>query len=317
MTRVLVTGATGCVGQALCTKLALQGYRVRAAVRGGSPAPPGADECAPVDDIGEQTDWSVALRGVDAVVHLAARSHIIRDSSKNAELYFRTNARGTERLAEAAAHSGVERLVFLSSVKVNGEETLSGAFSARDKPKPADAYGMSKWAAEQAIAEVMKRAGLNAVVVRSPLVYGPGVKANFLRMLRWVDRGWPLPLGAIDNRRSIVCIWNLCDLLAHAIKMPAALGGTWMVSDGEDVSTPELLRRIAHAMNRRARLIRLPIAALSWMSHLTSRGEEIQRLYGSLVVDIAETRQILGWNPSVSMNDAILQTVAWYRSERS
>ncbi len=311
--RVLVTGATGFVGQALCARLAQLGYAVRALLRRDRPLPEGASDCAVIGDIGEATDWGPALRDVQAVVHLAARAHVLHDACRNDELYFRTNSRGTERLAESAARCGVERFVFLSTIKVNGEESPIRGFTAKDPPNPLDVYGRSKWEAEKAIARIAEDFGLPAVIVRSPLVYGPGVRANFLRMLRWVDRERPLPLAAIDNRRSLVSVWNLCDLLVHAIEEPAATGGTWLVSDGEDLSTPELIRRIAHAMNRRPRLLPVPAAILQGASTLIGRREEMRRLCGSLAVDICETREALGWNPPVSLDEALALTVAWYR----
>jgi nucleoside-diphosphate-sugar epimerase len=315
MTRVLVTGATGFVGQTLCDALARSGYVVRAALRNDCWIPACIAEKSVVGDIGSTTDWRVALRGVDIVVHIAARVHVLHDSSVNSRLYLETNARGTERLARAAAQAGIRRFEYLSSVKVNGEETTDRAYTTHDEPRPLDDYGTSKWLAEKHIIETATRTGMETVIVRSPLVYGPGVRANFLRLLRWVDNEWPLPLGAIKNRRSLVSIWNLCDLLVHLLKHPLAQGRTWMVSDGEDLSTPGLIQRIASAMSRRARLLPVPVDLLMLFAGLLRQKAEIARLCGSLTVNIDETCRDLGWSPPIKVNEALARTVIWYLSD--
>jgi nucleoside-diphosphate-sugar epimerase len=315
MTRVLVTGATGFVGQTLCETLARSDNVVRAALRNDRSIPPGVSEKAVVGDIAATTDWRAALRGVDVVIHIAARAHILHDSSANSDLYMETNVRGTERLAHASALAGIRRFVFLSSVKVNGEETTDHAYTADDEPHPQDDYGKSKRLAEEHVREVAARTGMKAVIVRSPLVYGPGVRANFLRLLHWVDNEWPLPLAAIENTRSLVSIWNLCDLLVRLIEHPLAPGRTWLVSDGEDLSTPELIQRIANAMRRRARLVPVPLAVLRLIGGLTGRGAEIARLCGSLAVNIDETCRELGWSPPMKVDEALARTVTWYLSD--
>jgi nucleoside-diphosphate-sugar epimerase len=315
MRRVLVTGANGFVGQTLCRTLAAAGFAVRAAVRGGGVATPSGAESAAVGDIGSNTDWSGALKGVESVVHLAARAHVLGDSPANADAYFETNERGTGCLAGAAARAGVRRLVFLSTVKVNGEESSGAPYSASDTPNPEDAYGLSKWMAEKRLREVAADTGMEVVVVRSPLVYGPGVRANFLRLMRLVDRQVPLPLGAIHNRRSLVSVWSLCDLLGNVLANPVASGRTWMVSDGEDLSTADLIRRIAIVMQRRVRLLPVPVGLLMLGGRLLGRRAEVMRLCGSLAVDIRPTREYLGWSPPVSVNEGIARTVAWYLSQ--
>jgi nucleoside-diphosphate-sugar epimerase len=317
MMRVLVTGATGFVGHTLCDVLARSGYVVRAALRGDRSTPDGVSEISVVGEIGSTTDWQTALRGVDVVIHLAARAHLIHDSSVNSDLYLETNARGTERLANASAQAGIRRFVYLSSVKVNGEETTDRAFSSHDEPRPRDAYGTSKWFAENYVKEIAAKTAMEAVIVRSPLVYGSGVRANFLRLLRWADNEWPLPLGLIRNRRSLVSIWNLCDLLVRLLKHPIAAGRTWMVSDGEDLSTADLIERIAIAMNRRVRLLPVPEHMLHFIGALIGRKAEIVRLCGSLAVNIEETRHELGWSPPVSVDQALARTVSWYLSNGS
>lgn len=309
---VLVTGASGFVGRTLCRVLMDSGFRVRAAVRRSGGVPDGIEQVA-IGDIGSATDWTEALRGVDAVVHAAARAHIMNAQPSDFDLYYETNARGTARLAEAAASAGVRRFVYVSSIKVNGEERPVGAYRPTDTPNPQDPYGKSKWEGEQAL--LAAAGSMQAAIVRPPLVYGPGVRANFLRLMRWVDKEYPLPLASIQNRRSLVSVWNLCDLLVHLIQCPLADNQAWLVSDGEDLSTPELIRKIAAAMGRQPRLLPVPVALLQLAGTLAGKGAEISRLRGSLAVDIAATRERLGWSPRVSMHDALVRTVQWYLGE--
>ncbi len=315
MVRVLVTGASGFVGQTLCGVLAQSGCVVRAALRSPRPMPPAVAESVVVGDHDGKTRWDEALDQVDYVIHTAARVHILRDSPRNAELYIDTNARGTECLAAASAAAGVRRLVLLSSVKVNGESTRVGAFRSGDRPGPEDAYAQSKWLAESGLKEVSSRTGMEAVIVRPPLVYGPGVRANFLRLIRWVEAGWPLPLGAVHNRRSLVSVWNLCDLLVRVLEHPGAAGETFMVSDGEDLSTPDLIRRIGAAMGKRVVLPPVPVSMLLMGGRLLGRGAEVERLCGSLAVDISSTRERLDWTPPVTVDEAIARTVRWYLAD--
>jgi nucleoside-diphosphate-sugar epimerase len=309
--RVLVTGATGFVGRTLCQVLTEAGYVVRAAVR--KPGSGAFREQVVVGDIGSTTDWTEALRDVDAVVHAAARAHIMNAKPSDFDLYYETNARGTARLAQAAASAGVQRFVYVSSIKVNGEERPVGAYRATDTPNPRDPYGKSKWEGEQAL--LAARGAMQVAIVRPPLVYGPGVRANFLRLMRWVDREYPLPLGLVDNRRSLVSVWNLCDLLRHLLDCPLVNDQAWLVSDGEDPSTPALIRKIAKAMGRRPRLLPVPVAMLRLAGMLTGKSAEVSRLRGSLAVDITPTRQDLGWSPPLTMDEALLRTVHWYLSE--
>ncbi len=311
-TRVLVTGAAGFIGRVLCTMLAEAGYVIRAALRTDAASPPGVHEKVVVGEIGAGTDWARALCGVELVVHLAARVHMMNDRADTAATYFETNARGTARLAADSARSGIRRLVYLSSIKVNGEGADGHAYSAVDVPRPLDAYGCSKWQAEQFLAEIAARTGLQTVVVRSPLVYGAGVRANFLRLLRWVDRGRWLPLGGIRNQRSLVSVWNLCDLLIRLLDQPECCGRTWMISDGEDISTPELVRRIARAMGRRPRLLPVPRPLLLAAGGLLGKAGEIRRLCRSLTVDVVPTREQLGWSPLLSLDESLVRTVGWY-----
>jgi nucleoside-diphosphate-sugar epimerase len=315
--RVLVTGATGFVGRSLCEALARAGHDVRIALRRDHPVTGRIFEKALVGEIDDHTDWTRALVGVDAVVHLAGRAHVVRDVRANADLYFKTNERGTDCLARAAAHSGVRRFVYLSSVKVNGEGMPGHRYTASDEPHPQDVYGMSKWLAEKRLLEVAAVSKMDAVIVRSPLVYGPGVRANFLRLLQSVDRERPLPLGAIRNTRSLVSIWNLCDLLVVVLKHRAASGRTWMVSDGEDLSTPDLIRRIAAAMDRRVHLLHVPAALLRVCGTWAGKKADIERLCGSLAVDITQTCCELQWTPPMSVDRALARTVDWYLAHSS
>lgn len=310
--RVLVTGATGFVGNVLCETLAAAGFIVRGAVRTSRTMPASVSECVTVGEIGAATSWEAALQGVDHVIHLAARVHVMKDDPANLDLYTETNLRGTRCLAAAAARADVQRFIYVSSVKVNGEETSGHPYSAADEPLPQDPYGVSKLHAERCVQEMAAQSAMRYTIVRPPLVYGPGVRANFLRLMRWIDEERPLPLGAIANRRSMVSVWNLSDLLLNLLANPAAVGRTLMVSDGLDFSTPELIRRIAHAMGRRERLLSVPVSMLKLLGAVSGKRAEIARLCGSLCVDLAETRAAVGWLPPVSVEVALERTVRWY-----
>lgn len=312
MSRVLVTGATGFVGHTLCAILARSGYVVRAALRSHRSVPAGISEKVVIGDITRSTDWRAALRGVDEVFHVAARAHVLNDSKVSSDLYLETNAYGTDCFARASAQAGIRRFVYLSTVKVNGEDAAGGSYSAGDAPQPRDCYGVSKWLAEKNLMEIASRTGMEGVIVRSPIVYGPRVGANFLRLLHLVDREIPLPLGAVENRRSLVNIWNLCDLLVRVLEHPLAPGRTWMVSDGEDLSTLDLIRRLAAAMQRRVRIFPVPVGLLRLCGALTGRRAEISRLCNSLTVNITQTSTALGWSPPVPVNEGLARTVDWY-----
>jgi UDP-glucose 4-epimerase len=258
-----------------------------------------------------ETNWSPALGGVDVVVHCAARVHMMHDPAADPPVAFRAvNVQGTVRLAQQAAAAGVRRFVFVSSVKVHGDATAPGRpFRADDAAAPQDAYGQSKWEAEQALQVFVQSVAMELVIVRPPLVYGPGVRANFAALMRWVQRGWPLPFAALDNRRSLVALDNLVDLLCLCLHHPGAAGQVFMVSDGEDVSTAELVRRLAEVLGRPARLFPIPVVWLERAAALVGKRPAVQRLCGSLQVDIEKTRSVLGWQPPLSLEQGLQQLV--------
>ena len=314
---IAVTGAAGFIGCALVKALSARGLPVRGLVRSRNSLSCSSDtnvENFIVGDIHADTDWSPGLSDADCVIHCAARAHIMRETASNAlEAYRAVNVAGTHHLAEQAAALGVKRLVCLSSVKVNGENTEAGArFAHNDKPMPEDAYGISKWEAEQALWEVSARTGLEIVIVRPPLVYGPGVKGNFRRLLRLAASGAPLPLGAVRNQRSLAGLDNLVDLLIRCADHPAAAGQTFLVSDGHDLSTPALIRRLTRALGQAPRLLPVPPSVLRLAGRITGRAAEVERLIGSLQVDITHTREVLGWAPPVSVDEGLRATAEWY-----
>lgn len=307
---VLVTGASGFVGRGLCIDLARRDYTVRAVVRELSRAKGVPGEVVQIADIGGEAGWSSALAGIDAVVHLAARVHVMRDHAAQPLAEFRAvNVVATVRLARAAVAQGVKRFVYISSIKVNGEGTQPGRpYIPDDVPAPIDPYGISKHEAEQALRHVAHETGLEVVIIRPVLVYGPGVKANFLSMMRWLHWGIPLPLGAINNQRSLVALDNLVDLIVTCLHHPKAPNQTFLVSDGEDLSTAELLRRSAAALGRPARLIPVAVVVLRTAARLLGKADLAERLCGSLQVDISKTRDLLGWVPPVRVDYALKQT---------
>ena len=310
--KVLVTGASGFVGNATCSRLVVQGMDVIGSVRHPPTRPlPGVDYRI-VGDLSANTDWCDALTGVDAIIHCAARVHVMRESAADSLVAFRaTNVAGTEQLARQAAAAGVRRFVFLSSVKVNGEGG-SLAYRETDPPAPQDAYGISKYEAECGLREIAAETGMEVVMVRSPLIYGPGVKANFQALMRALVRGIPLPLGAIHNRRSMVALDNVVDLIVTCIEHLAAANETFLVSDGEDLSTTELIRRLARAMDRPARLIPIPTMVLMACATLLGKREEARRLCGNLQVNSTKARKVLGWTPPVSVDEGLRRTAKHY-----
>ena len=307
---VLVTGANGFIGVALCERLDRMALSVRVTYRRNQQRQIRSDAFE-VGEINSLTDWRLALRGVQQVVHLAGRVHIMQDSSSDRlDNFRRVNVEGAAKLARQAADQGVRRLVFLSSVKVNGESTFTGQpFTVSDTPAPVDPYGISKYEAEQVLRCIAAKTGMEIVIIRAPLVYGPNVKANFGSMMRWLARGVPLPFaGVTENRRSLVALDNLVDLIEICLKHPAAANQTFLVSDDEDLSTASLLRRIGDAQGTPARLFYAPTTSLKLGAAILGKHGLYQRLCGSLQVDISKTRQILDWIPSVSVDEGLRRT---------
>jgi len=316
MTTFLVTGASGFVGQALCAELLRREHAVRGTVRGQGSSIPTMVRATVVGDIGADTNWSAALDGVEVVIHLASRVHVMHESAADPLAEFRSvNTAGTEHLARCAAASGVKRMVYVSSIKVNGEQTYDGnKFTEADMPAPQDPYGVSKWEAERALHRVASETGLEVVIVRPPLVYGPGVKGNFAQMLNVVARGIPLPFASLQNQRSLIYLGNLVDALTTCATHPVVSGQTYLVCDGEDVSTPDLLRQLAVAMEAPSRLLPCPAALLQLAGKLAGKSQQVERLLGSLQVDGDKIRRDLNWVPPYSLQQGLQATAEWYRT---
>ena len=304
-----MTGAAGFVGKALVRRLLAddESRRVVVAVRRGGQRWP--EQVLPIvtGDLHPSTDWSIPLKGVAVVVHSAARVHVMHDTEDDPLTAFRAvNVDGTLNLARQAATAGLKRFVFISSVKVNGESTPPGrSFNEADAPNPQDAYGQSKYEAEQGLRQLSTDTGMEVVIIRPPLVYGLGVKANFADLMRAVQRGWPLPLGAVHNQRSLVALDNLVDFIVTCITHPQAADQTFLVSDGQDLSTTELVRGMAQAAGVPARLLPVPVWALQVGASLLGKSDTVHRLSGSLQVDISKARNLLGWVPRISVEEGL------------
>jgi len=315
--RVLVTGANGFIGRALVARLIEGGNtRVRALVRRPQPPVEGLESVV-LPELSHAQDWLAALHGIDVVVHLAARVHVMREQEADPLAAFRqANVGGTLALARAAVGHGVRRFVFISSIKVNGERTPAGRpFTAQDLPDPQDAYARSKLEAEEGLAQLSGGGhAMQLTVIRPPLVYGPGVGANFRALMRWLQRGIPLPLGAIHNRRSLLARANLIDLIRICLDHPAAANRTLLASDGEDLSTTELLRRLGAALGSPARLVPVPAAVVQGLAALAGRRAVAQRLCESLQVDGAATRALLDWQPPLRVDEGLAETAAAFRA---
>ena len=307
---LLVTGANGFVGHALCAEASARGVEVLGAIRHQGQLPGGVKSIA-VGDIDDNTGWQNVLVGCDVIIHLAARVHVMQECSGDPLAEFRrVNVGGTERLARSAAAAGVKRLVYVSSVKVNGEETALGrVYTEQDAPAPQDHYGISKWEAEQALHRVAKETGLEVVIVRPPLVYGAGVKGNFPQMVTVLKRGVPLPFASVCNNRSLIYVGNLVDAIVLCATHPAAAGQTYLVSDGEDMSTSDLLGKIRILLGQSPRLFAFPIALLKLAGRLTGKSKQIERLIGSLQIDSSKIRLELGWVPPYTLNQGMQNTV--------
>ena len=310
---ILVTGANGFVGKSLCVELLRQGQIVRAVTRSANLQVENI-EAVSIFAMDGKTDWSYALPGINVVIHLAARVHVMKDTAIDALAEFRkVNVEGTLKLARQAVEAGVQRFIFISSIKVNGEGTLLGQlYTAEDRPAPVDPYGISKYEAEYALRQLASETGMEVVIIRPPLIYGPGVKANFQSMMCWLDKGIPLPLGAIHNQRSLVALDNLIDLIVTCIDHPAAANQIFIAGDGEDISTTELLQRMAAALGKKAWLAPVPEMILIFAARLLGKQAMAQRLCGSLQVDISKAYNLLGWKPPVKVDEALRKTAQYY-----
>lgn len=316
--KILVTGASGFIASHLIPLLLDQGWYVRGSVRYEhrlKVLPPGVEGVV-VGELSPQMDWSLAARGIDVVVHLAARVHFMHDHE--VDEYERANVDGTRKLAETAAAFGIKRFLFVSSVKAMGEVSPRNTpWTERDDCRPLDSYGKSKLAAESALREVAARTNLEVVILRPPVVYGPEVTANIYRLLQIVDRRWPLPLGSVKNRRSFIYVGNFADAIVKAIEHPKASGETFLVSDGKDISTPELIKAIARASGKPARIFPMPTMLLEIAGRILGKSDEVDRLLRSLVVDSSKIRRLLGWQPPLTMEDGLVKTVQWYRERKN
>jgi nucleoside-diphosphate-sugar epimerase len=319
MSRILITGATGFIGRAVTAALRRDGHTLSGTTRQPDLGQgPDGIPLYRIPGLGPDTDFSQVVAGAEVVVHLAARVHVMKESASKADsdhlvAHRAANTEGTRRLAIAAAEAGVRRFILMSTVKVMGEETASAPYTENDTPAPEDAYAISKLEAELALADIAAETGMELVALRPPLVYGPNVKGNFLSLLKLCNRGLPLPLASINNARSFVSVGNLASAVAVAAVHPGAAGETFLVSDGEDLSTPELFRRSAAALGRRARLVGFPVPLLEMTGSILGRGDAVRRLTRSLAVDSGKIHRLLGWTPVETLDQGLAKTAEWFR----
>jgi nucleoside-diphosphate-sugar epimerase len=320
VTNILVTGANGFIGRSLCPELLNRGYAVRSAVRSLQSLSRDLDntEKVAVGDISSDTGWQDALSGIDVVIHLAGRAHVMHETAGEPETEFlKVNVSGAKRLALQAASAGVKRFVFISTIKVNGEKTNDCPFTEKDKPHPFDFYAASKWEAEQVLRKIEQETAMEVVILRPPMVYGPNAPGNFARLIKLITMGFPLPLGSIRNLRSFIYIGNLIDGIISCIGHPNAAGQTFLVSDGQDLSTPELIVRLASALNKHVRLLPLPLSLLRLAGVVSGRLGEIRRLTDSLRIDITKIRSELNWNPPFTVSEGLKSTAEWFISHEA
>ena len=312
MSRILITGATGFVGQEVCRQLRDLGHTLTGTTRdNGLYAGPENIPLYCMPGFSAEMDWSQAVAGADVVIHLAARVHQMDDQASDPlSEHRRVNVEGTRSLATAAAAAGVKRFVFLSSIKANGEKTDGAAYSEDDTPAPVDAYGLSKWEAEQALTAIVNNKDMDLVVLRSPLVYGPNVGGNFASLAKAVIKKWPFPLGAVINRRSLVYVGNLASAITTCLDHPNASGETFFVSDGKDLSTGDLVRCMAEAAGVTARIIHCPLWLLYLAGTVTGRRQAIERMTQSLEVESAKIRRVLSWSPPYTMPEGLRETMS-------
>src|ERR1700730_7919956 len=320
--KILITGASGFVGRALCRQLEVKGHSLKRVLRKPSPhsqSPTYSSEEFIIPDLNAVVHWRAAMEDVDVVFHLAARVHVMKENHPNAaSLYQETNCEGTRKLGQAAADAGVRRFIFVSTVKVHGEKNLRNQkgepipFSETQPPNPADPYAQSKWDAEKGLHEISRRSGMEIVILRPPLIYGPGVGGNFLKLLGLLDKKVPLPLKSVHSRRSILYVGNLVDALVTTIYNQRASERTFLISDGYAPTIPELLEKLARSLNKKPRLFRVPVPFLRWVGSLTGRSASIDRLTSPLIVDTHAITSALGWAPPFTLKAALKETVDWY-----
>ena len=312
MKTVLITGASGFVGAAVRTALRERGWQLRLVTRSAACPRPEAHETIIAADLCTPASWGDMLQGVDCVIHLAARTHQTHDTAADPLAEYRINVQATHTLAQAAVAAGVQRFVFASSIKVNGEATTGKPYSEADAPCPEDHYGITKREAEHALRVVAASSSMQTVILRPPLMYGPGVKGNFLTLVRAVARGVPLPLASLRNRRSLLGVANLAHAIAVCVQHPAAAGKTYLVADNDGLSTPDLVRAIALALGKTPRLLPCPAALLVLAGRLTGKSGAMRRLVGSLQIDSSRIRNELGWQPQTSLAHGLAELAGWY-----
>lgn len=313
--RILVSGANGFVGGHLCQHLLTDGHDVVAAVRSPHTAPARTEEFAYGDLLGP-VDWIAALRGVDAVVHLAARVHVMKDASSDPGAEFRKiNVDGTVKLAKAAVAAGVGRFVYMSSIKVNGERTLGTPFEALSASNPVDSYGVSKWEAELSLNELASTTKMTVISVRTPLVYGPGVRGNMARLIRMASSGYPAPLGGIRNKRTMISVWNLADLLTFCSTSDGLNSGLVLAGDVHSPSTPELYRALAEALGTRSRILNIPVGLMAVVGRMAGKFDEVSRLTDSLEVATSSTIEGFSWSPPISFQDGVRRFGSQWRKD--
>jgi len=317
MLKIMITGANGFVGRRLLTYLDVAGHKTRAVVRRPSVTVDVPGDSMVVGAIDADTDWQAAVEGCDVVVHLAARVHVMHETEQDPLVAFRrVNLQGSIALANAAVKAGVKRFVYISSIKVNGEATYGQAFGPQQAVDPHEPYALSKWEAEQALQALGEESGMEVVIIRPPLVYGPGVKANFLSLVKLANKGVPLPLGGIKNRRTMVALENLVDLIKTCCEHPAAAGQVFLAADDETVSTGELVGRISRALGRPSRVFYFPPVVMALIAKLVHKEAIWHRLAGSLEVDNSAAKTMLDWTPVVSMDEQLQQLADWFLKDR-
>ncbi len=314
--KVLITGANGFIGRYLSKTLHEIGYIVKGTVRSQQKDLflPDTTKICMVGDISSTTDWHNILRGIDVIVHLAARVHIMKETSNNPLTEYRqVNTLATERLAIQAVDSGVKRIVYLSTIKVNGEKTSDKSFTEIDRPYPEDNYALSKWEAEQCLSHIAETTNLEVVIIRPPLVYGPGVKGNFYNLLKLLKNGIPLPFANIKNIRSLIYIGNLSDAIIKCIQHPLAANKTFLISDGEDLSTPDIIKQLSMALGKTARLVPFPTNLLHIAGAVSGKMHIIKRLTDSLAIDSSKIRNDLTWTAPFTVSQGFKNTADWFK----